>query len=264
MADIILIGGSSASGKTKFQQSLVSEIEQSDNTGVIAFSLDCFYLNPPLENDNEIKNKMNITYDFDHPLAFDWLFIISTLESIQNKLKKAQIGDIIDYDLPVYDFTTHMRKEQMRKYQVVVKSKMVIILEGIFALYQPELLDMAQVKLFIEVDEKTRILRRIIRDLLFRKRDILHIVFQLLSQVEPAYEKLVKPTRANASLNINNNITSEEVSNLIDNLSAMGCQNFDPQEMIRTVAGKEETFTEGGGRLQDAVKIVAKFILNRT
>ena len=91
----------------------------------------------------------------------------------------------------------------------------------------------------------------------------MHIVFQILSQVEPAYEKLVKPTRANASLMINNNITSSEVSNLMANLREMGCTSFDPQEMIRTVAGKQETFAEGsGGHLQNAVGLVAKFVLN--
>lgn len=255
--DVILIGGSSASGKTKFQQALVEKIDESQTTGVVAFSIDCFYRNPPEEAFADISK-----YDFDHPNAFDWPLLIETVGIIQNQLKEASVGDLVTYNLPFYDFTTH-RRLGSTTHQVLVKSKMVVILEGIFALHNVELLDMAQVKLFIEVDEKTRILRRIIRDLLFRKRDILHIVFQILSQVEPAYEKLVKPTRANASLMINNNITSEEVSNLMTNLREMGCTSFDPQEMIRTVAGKQETFAEGsGGHLHDAVGLVAKFVLN--
>lgn len=255
--DVILIGGSSASGKTKFQQALVEKIEESQTTGVVAFSIDCFYCDPPEEVFTDISK-----YNFDHPSSFDWPLLLYTVETIKDKIKAVNIGDSIVYELPFYDFTTHRRRGGTL-YTVKVKSKMVIILEGIFALHNVQLLDMAQVKLFIEVDEKTRILRRIIRDLLFRKRDILHIVFQILSQVEPAYEKLVKPTRGNASLMINNNITNDEVSNLMTNLREMGCTSFDPQEMIRTVAGKQETFAEGsGGHLQDAVGLVAKFVLN--
>jgi uridine kinase len=257
IVDVILIGGSSASGKTKFQQALVEKIAESLFTGVIAFSIDCFYLNPPEAAFEDISK-----YDFDHPDAFDWLFLIKTVDTIKKQLKDTNPGHTISYELPYYDFTTHSRIGST-VHEVLVKPKMVIILEGIFALHNENLLDMAQVKLFIEVDEKTRILRRIIRDLLFRKRNILHIVFQILSQVEPAYEKLVKPTRANASLMINNNITSNEISSLMSNLREMGCTTFDPQEMIRTVAGKQETFAEGsGGHLQDAVGLVAKFVLS--
>lgn len=255
--DVILIGGSSASGKTKFQQALVEKIEESQTIGVIAFSIDCFYLNPPNEAFADISK-----YDFDHPNAFDWLFLKQTVETIKDQLNYAKIGDKIIYNLPFYDFVTH-RRLGTTLHPICVKPKMVIILEGIFALHNDDLLSMARVKLFIEVDEKTRILRRIIRDLLFRRRDILHIVYQILLQVEPAYEKLVKPTRANASLMINNNITSAEISNLMTNLREMGCTTFDPQEMIKTVAGKQETFAEGSaGHLQEAVHLVAGFVLN--
>jgi len=250
---VVLVGGSSAGGKTKFKHELMEAVE---NVVVIPISLDCGYRTPSEEDLANIK-----TYDFDHPDAFDWPLIIQTARTIVAQVKKAEPGDIIEYELPSYDFTTHKRAEHMEKYTITMGTSTVIILEGIFALYHQDLLALADVRIFIDADEKTRIFRRIIRDLLFRKRDILSIAFQTLQFVEPAYEARVKPTRANASLMVNNHITPSEISQVMKTLRDMGCDNFEAEEMIKTVRGKEETFVDGcGDQFKDAISLIASFL----
>ena len=250
---LVLVGGSSAGGKTKFKNELIAAVK---NVTVIPISLDCGYRNLTEEDYKDISK-----YDFDHPDAFDWPLLVQTTRTIVNLLKKATIGDTIEYELPHYDFTTHKRDEEMQRYQVTVQSAVVVIIEGIFALYNHDLLDISDVKIFIDADEKTRIFRRIIRDLLFRKRDILSIALQTLQFVEPAYETRVQPTRANASLLVNNHITAQEIKNVMQTLRAMGCGEFTPEEMIRTVIGKEETFVDGcGDQFRGAINLIAAFL----
>jgi len=250
---VVCVGGSSAGGKTKFKQELMNAVK---NVVVIPISLDCGYRTP---SEKELANIK--TYDFDHPDAFDWPLIVQTARTIVAQVKKAEPGDIIEYELPRYDFTTHKRAEQMDTFRITMGSSTVIIIEGIFALYHPDLLSLADVRIFIDADEKTRIFRRMIRDLLFRKRDILSIAYQTLKFVEPAYEERVKPTRANASLMVNNHITAEEIAQVMETLREMGCGSFESEEMIKTVQGKEETFVDGcGDQFKDAISLIASFL----
>lgn len=251
---VVLVGGSSAGGKTRFKHELVSAMK---NVVVIPFSLDCGYKTPDEEAFKDISK-----YDFDDPDAFDWPLLVQTTQNIISSIQAAKSGDTIDYELPHYDFTTHRRDGYIKKtITILPNSTVIIIIEGIFALYHHDLLKLADVKIFIEADEKTRILRRIIRDLLFRKRDILSIALQTLLFVEPAYETRVKPTRANAYFVIDNNITAQEVKNVMDVLRGMGCQNFVAEEMIKTVMGKEETFVDGcGDKFRESILIIAKFL----
>lgn len=249
---VVAIAGSSASGKTQFKHELAREVK---NVSVLPISLDCVYKTPSAEDLKNIKN-----YDFDHPNAFDWLLLVQTVKTILAQIDASEIGDTLEYELPHYDFTTHKR-DGMRRYTMKIEGHVVLIIEGIFGLHHPEIRELADVRIFIDSDEKTRIFRRIIRDLLFRKRDILSIALQTLQFVEPAYEALVKPTRAHASLVVPNHITTQEIKNVMKTLQEMGCENFTAEEMIRTVLGKEETFIEGcGDQFLDAVKLIAAYL----
>jgi len=249
---VVLVGGSSSSGKTKFKHELMNAVK---NVAVIPISLDCGYRTPSEEDFRDISK-----YDFDHPDAFDWPLLVQTTRTIIQQVKKANVGDTIEYELPHYNFTNH-RRDAMKKFSITTTASMVIILEGIFALHNHDLLDLADVKIFIEADEKTRIFRRIIRDILFRNRDILNITLQYLQFVDTAYDKRVSPTKANASLMVNNHITAHEIKTVMDTLKDMGCQSFSADEMKRTVLGKEETFVDGcGTQFMQAVSLIAQFL----
>jgi len=249
---VVAVAGSSASGKTKFKHDLLNEVK---NVTALPISLDCVYKTPSDEELRDIKN-----YNFDHPNAFDWPLLVRTVRTILAQIDASNIGDKLEYELPHYNFTTH-RRDEMRKYVMDITGPVVIIIEGIFGLYNPEILALADVKIFIDADEKTRIFRRTIRDLLFRKRDILSIALQTLQFVEPAYEDLVKPTQKNANLTVNNHITAQEIRNVMETLKGMGCENFTTDEMIRTVTGHEETFIDScGDQFRSTIKLIAAFL----
>ena len=62
---------------------------------------------------------------------------------------------------------------------------------------------MMDIKIYVEADADERILRRIVRDVKERGRDLDNIVEQYLTTVKPMHYLYVDPTRAKADIVIN-------------------------------------------------------------
>ncbi|KAH0619270.1 hypothetical protein JD844_019176 [Phrynosoma platyrhinos] len=104
-------------------------------------------------------------YNFDHPDAFDFDLIISTLK----KLKQGK-----SVKIPIYDFTTHSRKKEWK----TLYGANVIIFEGIMAFADKELLKLLDMKIFVDTDSDIRLVRRLRRDITERGRDIEGVIKQ--------------------------------------------------------------------------------------
>ena len=85
-----------------------------------------------------------------------------------------------------------------------IQPKRVILLEGILVLADPRLRELLDIKVFVEADADERILRRVIRDVKERGRDLEGVVDQYLTTVKPMHYLYVEPTRALADVVINN------------------------------------------------------------
>ena len=92
---------------------------------------------------------------------------------------------------PVYDFTIHNRVDET----VTVKPAKVIIVEGILIFENKELLDMFDIKAFIDTDADVRIIRRILRDVRERGRTLDSVVNQYLTTVKLMHEQFVEPSK---------------------------------------------------------------------
>ncbi|MDD7285364.1 MAG: uridine kinase, partial [Firmicutes bacterium] len=97
---------------------------------------------------------------------------------------------------PVYDFTIHNRVDET----VTVKPAKVIIVEGILIFENKELLDMFDIKAFIDTDADVRIIRRILRDVRERGRTLDSVVNQYLTTVKLMHEQFVEPSKKNADI----------------------------------------------------------------
>ena len=84
-----------------------------------------------------------------------------------------------------------------------IQPKRVILLEGILVLADPRLRELLDIKVFVEADADERILRRVIRDVKERGRDLEGVVDQYLTTVKPMHYLYVEPTRALADVVIN-------------------------------------------------------------
>lgn len=183
MSKIILIAGGSASGKT-FVINSVTKAINSDNISHI--SIDDYY-----KKLDHLTPEERTRVNYDHPKAFDWQLFRSQLRD----LKEGK-----EIDKPIYDYTIHNRSDKTEH----IKPTKVILVEGIVALVDKEIRDLADLKVFINASRERRLVRRIERDQKERGRSFDSIVNQYFETVLPMYEEIIGPTSTYADIIINN------------------------------------------------------------
>ncbi|KAJ1724040.1 Uridine kinase [Coemansia erecta] len=175
------IAGGSASGKTSVAKRIVESL---DVPWVVIVSMDSFYRQLLPE---ESKRAFESNHDFDHPTSFDY----ATAMRVLKDLKEGKATRV-----PQYDFTTHSPSKETQN----VYGASVVIFEGIFALYDAAILEMMDVKIFVDTDSDICLARRIKRDVAERGRDPLGVLQQYDRFVKPAYDGFVRPTMNNADV----------------------------------------------------------------
>ncbi|XP_048956412.1 uridine-cytidine kinase-like 1 isoform X10 [Canis lupus baileyi] len=169
------LGGGSASGKTTVARMI---IEALDVPWVVLLSMDSFYKVLTTQQQEQAAHN---NFNFDHPDAFDFDLIVSTLK----KLKQGK-----SVKVPVYDFTTHSRKKDWK----TLYGANVIIFEGIMAFADKTLLELLDMKIFVDTDSDIRLVRRLRRDISERGRDIEGVIKQYNKFVKPAFDQYIQPT----------------------------------------------------------------------
>jgi uridine kinase len=96
----------------------------------------------------------------------------------------------------VYDFTAHKRSSQT----VTVMPAPIIVVEGLFALFDPELRNMASLKVFVDTAPDVRFIRRLQRDISERGRSAQSVIEQYLQTVRPMHKQFIEPTKRNADV----------------------------------------------------------------
>ncbi len=81
----------------------------------------------------------------------------------------------------------------------------VVVVEGIFVLYYPELTDLLDLKIFIDAKDHIKLKRRIIRDKIERGYDLDDVLYRYEMHVMPTYEKYIAPFKNEADLIVPNN-----------------------------------------------------------
>lgn len=96
----------------------------------------------------------------------------------------------------MYSFEKHQRLDKTTS----LYSPHVIVLEGILSLNDPRILEMLDLKVYMEADGDVCLSRRIVRDVRERGRTIEGTIKQWFSSVKPAFVKYVEPQREVADL----------------------------------------------------------------
>ncbi len=180
---IVGVAGGSGSGKTTFARKV---LEQSASAGIsgLMFSLDNYYR--PL---GHLSLEERREHNFDHPHALDFDLALQQLDALR-------AGRAVEQ--PVYDFKDYTRGPKPK----VVETAQLIVVEGLYALYQKEFLDRYDCRIFVSTGIATAALRRISRDIVERGRDVDGAKHQILTTVLPMYESFVKPTTRNAHFSL--------------------------------------------------------------
>lgn len=180
MKNVIVIGiaGGTGSGKS----TMINRIKEQFSDEITILSHDFYY---KAHNNMTYEERCQLNYD--HPDAFDTDLMIEHVKA----LKRWET-----IERPVYDFTIHNRVEET----VAVKPAKVVVVEGILIFENKELLDLCDMKIFVDTDADVRILRRILRDVKERGRTLDSVVTQYLTTVKLMHEQFVEPSKKNADI----------------------------------------------------------------
>lgn len=174
---VIGVAGGSGSGKS----TVTREVLASVGPGMAAVVMqDDYYLDQP-ELSFEERCKLN----YDHPDAFDWPLLMQHLADLR-------AGKAIE--MPVYDFTVHRRSDKT----ITVQPAPIIVVEGLFALFDPALRKMMSLKVFVDTAADVRFIRRLQRDMAERGRSAESVIHQYLETVRPMHKQFIEPTKRNA------------------------------------------------------------------
>lgn len=191
---VILVSGGSASGKSTVVQEILNKAGLDD---VIIINHDDYYLDQshlPLEE----RFKTN----YDHPRSLD-------NDLLYHHLKKLIHFEPIDK--PTYDFVNHTRSEKIEH----IEPKRIIIVEGILILENSKIRELSDMNLFVELDDDTRFIRRMLRDMNERGRTLDNIISQYQATVKPMFHKYIKPTKRYADVIIPNDTKHDIAVDLI-------------------------------------------------
>ena len=178
-AILIGIAGGTGSGKTSIAKAIASDFGKSE---VALIEQDAYYR----DLSNLTMEKRSVV-NFDHPDAVDFDFM------------ELQLNELIqgnNVNIPIYDFSTHTRKNETQ----FVEKHRIIILEGILTLFHQEIRDMMDIKIYVETADDIRIIRRIKRDMEKRERTFNSIIEQYYNTVRPMHIQFVEPTKKYADI----------------------------------------------------------------
>lgn len=171
---IVGIAGGSGSGKTTFANRLRAKLGEDHS---VVLGQDSYYIDQSNKFDHD-----GGSVNFDHPESLEFSLMAKHLKELKQ-------GNSIN--VPIYDFTTHTRKDSTKK----LTPKKIIFVDGILIFSQPIVVDCLDFKIFIDCDEDLRFQRRLKRDTTERGRTPEGVKTQFHNQVKPMHDKFVEPSK---------------------------------------------------------------------
>ncbi|MBK9166907.1 MAG: uridine kinase [Bryobacterales bacterium] len=188
---LVGVAGASGSGKTVLASWLCRHSEAT------VISLDHYY-----RDLGHVPLDARSHANFDHPDSIEW----GLAETHLNALAR---GEAIEQ--PIYDFRTHTRGCEVRR----IAPGRLVVLEGIFALYDDAVRNLMRTRVWVDLDPATCFARRVARDVRERGRTPEEVRHQYERTVQPMYERFVLPTRRFADVIVRGDAPVEEAAGLV-------------------------------------------------
>lgn len=176
---IIGIAGGTGSGKTTFVKRLVKKIPAGE---VVVLPQDSYY-----KDSSNVPVDKRQSINFDHPNAFDWPLLYKHIRMLKE-------GEAIEQ--PVYSYLTCTRQEQT----IHIVPKDIIIIEGILSLFDENLRNLMDLKVFVDTDSDERLIRVIQRDIIERGRTAEAVMERYTKVLKPMHMQFIEPTKKYADI----------------------------------------------------------------
>jgi uridine kinase len=176
---IIGICGGTGSGKTTIARAIVEAVGA---INVVLVEQDSYYRNladMPLDERHQAN--------FDHPDSIDSDMLVNHLLRLKQGLQ---------VEMPLYDFKTHTRSNKIE----IIEPKPVVIVEGILIFAEPRVLDLLDVRVYVDTPDDIRFIRRLQRDIAERGRTVDSVIGQYYRTVRPMHHEFVEPSKRYADI----------------------------------------------------------------
>jgi uridine kinase len=176
---IIGICGGTGSGKTTIARAIVETVGAQN---VVLVEQDSYYRNladMPLDERHQAN--------FDHPDSID-------SDMLVNHIMRLKQG--LSVEMPLYDFVTHTRSDRIE----VIEPRPVVIVEGILIFAEPRVLDLLDVRVFVDTPDDVRLMRRLRRDIHERGRTFERTLEQYERTIRPMHFEFVEPSKRHADI----------------------------------------------------------------
>ena len=191
---VLGIAGGSASGKS----TVVSELRRILGPGATCtLRHDAYY-----HDLSHLPFERRIEVNVDHP------------DSLETELLVEHIGILLrgqPVELPAYDFVSQTRGPT----GTVVEPAAVLLIDGLFTLWDERLRELMDLKVFIQTTEEERLERRIRRDGEERGRDRSAVVEWHRERVQPMHDLFVEPSREHADVVISEGAHNREAIRIL-------------------------------------------------
>jgi len=161
----------------------ISDPENAVDVPNSSFTLETLYEVPSGSSGEE--------HNWDHPDSFDWDALINTVK----KLKSGEPAQV-----PKHDFSKYKRIDNYK----TIYPQSIIIVDGLFTLYNEKLIEMATYKIFVLCDEDISLSRRLKRDTEERGYSHEVVIERYFRHVKPSFRDYINPTKRRADIIIQN------------------------------------------------------------
>ena len=173
------IAGGTGSGKTTVALAI---LERAGKENVAFIQHDAYY-----KDLSALEPAQRQTTNFDHPNSLESELMISHVKSLKNWES---------IDIPVYDFTKHVRREDSEH----IEAKPIVLVEGILLFTEASMRELFDVKLYVDTDADIRFIRRLQRDIKERGRTTESVIAQYQTTVRPMHLEFVESSKRYADL----------------------------------------------------------------
>ncbi len=199
---VIGIAGGTAAGKTTVARRIVEGLSE-ELQGRDTQELGGFIRGEPprrelgsvafLDQDSYYRELLDLSveerreFNWDHPDAFD-------VDLLVKHIRELKAGRAVEK--PIYSFSAYARESET----VTVSPGAALVVEGILVLGLEKIRQELDVRIFVDAEDDVRVIRRILRDIKERGRDLDSVVDQYFRTVRPMHEGFVEPSKRYADI----------------------------------------------------------------
>ena len=195
---IIGVAGGTGSGKTTVSRRIQAAVGPEH---IVYLEHDSYY-----RDHGHMPPDERARCNYDHPDSLDTPLLIEHIAALCR-------GEAIA--VPIYDFTTHTRRQET--YRVLPAP--IVLVEGILVFVEPSLRNLMDMRIYVDTDADLRFIRRLQRDVEERGRTLDSVITQYLDTVRAMHLEFVEPSKRYADIIVpeggNNRVAMDMIASRI-------------------------------------------------